>query len=205
MLFVGTEDAVRGKLPQKSAAGYKMQILTVPRVDGFRKFYDQGEHTHLVLFLHRNTTRIAEFDDPLGFFFHRVKLGRGTFIHHPRPAASCWHGLVSTYASCYNPITVSLVFVGENDQENFAALCELDPNIAAINEAGRVFFWNELEGSPKQKIDDLTLRIQDSLGLVPAGTQQVTLLLGMCDVKYSIRGRLLIMVRTVGGTSQEEA
>lgn len=144
MLFVGTEDAVRGRLPQKSAAGYKMQILTVPRVDGFRKFYDQGEHTHLVLFLHRNTTRIAEFDDPLGFFFHRVKLGR-----------------------------VSLVFVGENDQENFAALCELDPNIAAINEAGRVFFWNELEGSPKQKIDDLTLRIQDSLGLVPAGTQRV--------------------------------
>jgi hypothetical protein len=68
---------------------------------------------------------------------------------------------------------VSLVFMGENDQENFAALCELDPNIAAINKAGRVFFWNELEGTPKQKIDDLTLRIQDSLGLVPAGTEKV--------------------------------
>jgi hypothetical protein len=70
---------------------------------------------------------------------------------------------------------VSLVFMGENDQENFAALCELDPNIAALNKAGRVFFWNELEGSAKQKIDDLTLRIQDNLGLVPADQRKALL------------------------------
>jgi len=78
MLFIGTDDAVRGKLPTKSASGHKLQIQTFPHGDGFRKFYDQGDSSHVVLLLNRNTTRIAEFDDPLGFFFHRIRLNRGT-------------------------------------------------------------------------------------------------------------------------------
>jgi hypothetical protein len=166
MLFIGTDDAVRGKLPTKSASGHKLQIQTFPHGDGFRKFYDQGDSSHVVLLLNRNTTRIAEFDDPLGFFFHRIRLGR-----------------------------VSLVFMGENDQENFAALCELDPNIAAVNKAGRVFFWNELEGTPKQKIDDLTLRIQDNLGLVPAGVQRKAALAPQ-------RKRVLLTEKLAGGPWQ---
>lgn len=144
MLFIGTEDAIRGKLPAKSSAGEKLQIMSVRRTEDFRKFYDRGENSHIVLLLHRNTARFGEWDDPLGYFFHRVRVGN-----------------------------VSLVFMGENDQENFAALCELDPNISAVNDAGRVFFWNELEGTPKQKIDELTYRIQDSLGLAPAGRKKL--------------------------------
>lgn len=90
---------------------------------------------------------------------------------------------------------VSLVFMGENDQENFAALCELDPNIAAVNKAGRVFFWNELEGTPKQKVDDLTLRIQDNLGLVPAGVQR------KADLAPQ-RKRVLLTEKLAGGPWQ---
>lgn len=56
--------------------------------------------------------------------------------------------------------------MGENDQENFAALCELDPNIAALHEEGRVFFWDDLHGTtPRQKVDELTQGIKESLGV----------------------------------------
>jgi hypothetical protein len=96
----------------------------------------------VVLLLHRSTTRLGEIDDPTGLFFHRVRIGR-----------------------------VSLVFMGENDQENFSALCALDPNIDAIHQAGRVFFWNDLEGTPREKIDHLAERI--SHVLMPADTERV--------------------------------
>ncbi len=146
MLFMGTDDAVRGKLPTKSASGHKLQIQTFPHGDGFRKFYDQGDSSHVVLLLNRNTTRIAEFDDPLGFFFHRIRLNRGTAKAFTFGECRC---CVLTSAHVRGHTLVSLVFMGENDQENFAALCELDPNIAAVNKAGRVLFWYELEGTRK--------------------------------------------------------
>jgi hypothetical protein len=88
ILFMGTEGAVSGKLPGKSASGHKLQIQTFAQRDGFRKFYDQGEYPHMVLCLTRNTTRLAEFDDPLGMFFHRVRLGRGT-VHSTVIAVQC--------------------------------------------------------------------------------------------------------------------
>jgi len=137
MLFIGTEEAIGGKLPKKSSEGHKLQVMVVPKNAGFNKFYDRGENSHIVMLLHRNTARFGEWDDPLGHFFNRVSLSR-----------------------------VSLVFMGENDQENFAALCELDPNIAALHEEGRVFFWDELHGiTPRQKVDDLTQGIKESLGV----------------------------------------
>ena len=192
MLFIGTDDAVRGKLPTKSASGHKLQIQTFPHGDGFRKFYDQGDSSHVVLLLNRNTTRIAEFDDPLGFFFHRIRLNRGTAKALTFGECRC---CVLTSAPVRGHTQVWLVFMGENDQENFAALCELDPNIAAVNKAGRVFFWNELEGTPKQKIDDLTLRIQDNLGLVPAGVQRKAALAQQ-------RKRVLLTEKLAGGPWQ---
>jgi len=82
--------------------------------------------------------------------------------------SACSDGAVGVSSN----VPVSLVFMGENDQENFSALCALDPNIDAIHQAGRVFFWNDLEGTPREKIDHLAERI--SHVLMPADTERVS-------------------------------